>query len=124
MSRSGREQLIYLLAIFFAVAPFAGALVRALHTGGDFRYLWLASASFFATSAVMVIGKARSREPNGAITLSIAVLIVVGLVAGATAIVLGGRPGLGVLVVAFAFGLSWAVSCALYILSRHREHLK
>ena len=119
MRRSPKEQFIYVLAILFAIAPFAVGLIRVFRTGNDFRYLWIAFATFFATIAVLASGKARSGEAN-AVRLSAAVLIIDTLIAAATAFLLGARAAPGVWLVALAFGLSWAASCALYILSRPR----
>ncbi len=120
MRRSPKEQFIPVLAILFAIAPFAVGLIRVFRTGNDFRYLWIAFATLFATIAVLAIGKARSREANAAIRLSAAVLIIDTLIAAATAFLLGARAAPGVWLVALAFGLSWAACCALYILSRPR----
>ena len=117
MRRWPKEQFIYVLAILFAIAPFAVGLIRVFRTGNDFRYLWIAFATFFATIAVLAIGKARSREAN-AVRLSAAVLIIDTLIAAATAFLLGARAAPGVWLVALAFGLSWAASGGLYILSR------
>ena len=118
MRRWPKEQFIYVLAILFAIAPFAVGLIRVFRTGNDFRYLWIAFATFFATIAVLAIGKARSRVPNAAITLPAAVLIIDTLIAAATAFLLGARAAPGVWLVALAFGLSWAASGGLYILPR------
>lgn len=120
MKRSPREQKIYLLSILFAAAPFAFALVRALQTGDDLRLLWMAFASYIGASVVMVIGKARSRKPNVALAFSAVVLLIATLLAGATAFMLGATASPGIWAVAFFFGICWAVSCALGILSRPR----
>jgi hypothetical protein len=117
MRRSPRERFIYLLAILFAAVPFAFGLLRALNTGTDFRYLWVAITSFIAASAVMGAAKASSRTP---LSLAAMVLVVATLVAAATAFLLGARSAPAVLVVALAFGLCWAASSTLYIHSRPR----
>ncbi|HEY3113240.1 MAG TPA: hypothetical protein VGJ62_06105 [Gemmatimonadaceae bacterium] len=110
--RSPKEQLTYLLSILFAIAPFAVGLIRVFRTGNDFRYLWIAFATFFSTIAVLAIGKARSLEANAVITVSAVVLIIDTLIAAATAFLLGARAAPGVWLVALAFGLSWAAATA------------
>lgn len=120
MKRTPREQKIYLLSIPFAAAPFAFALVRVLQTGDDLRLLWMAFASCIGASVVMVIGKARSRKPNVVLALSAVVLLIATLFAGVTAFMLGATASPGIWAVAFFFGICWAVSCALGILSRPR----
>jgi hypothetical protein len=50
MKRSAREQGIYMLAILFALAPFAFGMIRAFQTGNDFRLLWMAFTSWCIAS--------------------------------------------------------------------------
>jgi peptidoglycan/LPS O-acetylase OafA/YrhL len=116
MRRSPRERLIFLIAILFAVVPFAFGLIRAHTTGSDFRYLWVAIASFTGATVVMAAGKPRNRAAPS-VTLPTIVLVVATLVAAATAFLLGASSRPAVLVVALAFGLCWAASSALYTLS-------
>jgi hypothetical protein len=118
MRRSARQRLIYLIAILFAAIPFAFGLIRALQTGTDFRYLWVAIVSFVSAAAVMAIGNVRNREPT--VTLPAAVLVIATLDAAATAYLLGARSAPAVLVVALAFALCWSASCALYAISRRQ----
>ncbi len=120
MQRSARERLLYLLAILFAVVPFAFGLLRALSTGTDFRYLWVAISSFIGAAAVMKVGSARTTTSRLSLTLVAVVLVIATLVAAATAFLVGAKSVPAVLVVALAFGLCWAASCALYTLSRPR----
>jgi predicted neutral ceramidase superfamily lipid hydrolase len=117
MRRSPRERLIYLIAILVAAVPFAFGLIRALQTGTDFRYLWVAIASFIAATGVIAAWNARIRTP---LSLASVVLIIATLVAAAMAFLLGARSAPAVLVVALAFGLCSAASSALYTLSRPR----
>lgn len=120
MKRSPRERLIYFLSILFAATPFAFALLRAFRTGNDFRFLWMAFASFLGAAAVVAAGKSRSRKPKGVLALSTLTLIIATLVAGLAAFLLGARSFAGAGIVAFAFGLCWAASYALNALSRPR----
>jgi uncharacterized membrane protein len=112
--------LIYFVSILFAAVPFAFALVRALQTGYDLRFVWMAFASFLGAAVVMAVGKTRSRNPKGVLALSALVLVIATLLAGFVAFLVGARSVAGAGIVAFAFGLCWAASYALNALSRPR----
>ena len=93
--------------------PVGFGLVRAVNTGDDFRYLWLAAAAILGSLAVMVPAY---RAPGPARVSAWCVLgaIATGaLSAAATAIVLGGTPGPGLAIVAVAFGLCTGAGTAL-----------
>ena len=122
MRRSPREQRIYILSILCAAVPFAFGLARAFRTGTDFRYLWLAIVAALGTAAVIVLGKARS--PNAVVAQSAATFVVATLLAALTAFRLGARAGPGVWVVAVAYGLCFATSSALLVLSRPRTNVR
>jgi len=119
MKGSHRDWRIIGISILFAAVPFLFAAVRAIRTGRDFRYLWVALASFSGSSVVMVVGRANSRGLNGAATLAAGVLVMATSLAVLAAWLLGTHIGTGSLVVACAFGCCFAASCALYILAHH-----
>src|SRR5258708_1916745 len=114
MKRSHRDWRIHGISILFAAVPFAFALVRAIRTGHDFRYLWVALASLLGASAVMAIGKTDNRRPNSAAALSAGVFVFATLFAMLAAWLLGTRVGPGSLVVGSVFGFCCAASCAVY----------
>lgn len=119
--RRSPGQLIFLLAsVLFSAIPFAFAIVRALQTGTDLRYLWVALASFLGAAAVMTIGKARQRTPARVLALSVVALIAAALFAGIVAFVVGARSALAMAVVAVGFGGCHAAGLGLYVLSRPR----
>ena len=118
MRRSPREWLLYFLAILFAAIPFAFGLIRAVSTGYDVRYLWMALASLLG--AVIAVRTTRSRKPTGVIALSAPVLIIATLLAGIAAFLLGAKSVAAAGIVAFAFGFCWAASYTFYALSRPR----
>jgi hypothetical protein len=120
MTRSPRERLLYLLSVPFTLAPFIAALIRLLQTGSDLRMLWMAFASFLGTSIVMAIGKTRSGTAGAVLVFSAITLVVATLLAGVTAYALDARNAVGVWLVAFVMGLSWAASYAFFNLSRPR----
>ena len=112
--------MLLLLSILFAAIPFGFAIVRALQTGSDFRYVWVALGSFVGAAAVMAIGKARQRTPAVVLALAVVALIVAALLAGTVAFLLGGSSGVAVGMVAVGFGGCHAAGLALYLLSRPR----
>ena len=113
-----RDWRIHGLSILFAAVPVAFAAIRAVRTGHDFRYVWVALASLLGAWAVMVVGKATSRRPKSAAALSASVFVIATLLAVLAAWLLGTRVGPGSLVVASGFGFCCAASCALYVLAR------
>lgn len=118
MSRSPREQRVYLLSIVFGAAPFVFGLVRFLQTGSDLRMLWMAVTSFAGASVIIAIARARGGTRSAILIFSVFSLAVATLFAGLTAIMLGARAGPGAWAVAFVFGLFWAARYALAALSR------
>ena len=120
MRRSPGQLIFLLLSILFAAIPFAFAIVRALQTGSDLRYVWVALASFVGAVAVMAIGRARQRTPAVVLALSVVALIVAAGLAGAVAFAVGASSLLAVGVVAVGFGGCHAASLALNVLSRPR----
>jgi len=121
MNSSANNRGIQALSILFAAAPFGFALIRAIRTGADLRYLWLALASLLGTSIVVVIGHAYNGGPRAAVTLSVGALVVAMLFAVVAALLLGTTAGLGMWVVASAFSFCCAASCLLYNLARLRN---
>jgi hypothetical protein len=119
MTRTGREQLTYVVSILLAAAPFAFGLLRAITTRTDFRYLWTALAACVGVSAVIVIGKARS-APHSVYLLAIGATVGGTVLAGATAFMLGAKSAPAILFVAFGFSVCFAASSILNALSQLR----
>ena len=117
MSRTFRQQTVLVIAILFAILPFGFGLLRAVTTGTDFRYLWVATASFIGAALVMARGKGRGR--GGVLfALSAAALIVSTLCGAFAARLLGTKIGLGMLIVTLSFAVCWLPMTALAIGSR------
>jgi peptidoglycan/LPS O-acetylase OafA/YrhL len=120
MKRSSQERRIHALSIVFAAVPFAFALIRAVRTGYDLRYLWVALASLVGATSVMVVGRAYSRRPHVVVALSAGAFVIATLFAVLAALPLGTKVGPGILIVGSAFGFCCAVSCLLHSLARPR----
>ena len=121
MPYSRRHHLLLLVAVLLAAVPVLFGLVRAINTGDDFRYLWLAASAFVGSLAVMVPGY---RPPGPArVSLGRAVGAIAAGAGGAaaTAIFLGATAGPGVAIVAGAFGLCTGTSMVLGTVARRRR---
>src|SRR4029078_3135470 len=113
MKRS-HTMLTQSLAILFGAVPFAFAIVRAVRTGDDFRYLWVALASLLGATIAMAIGKVRRTRVS--VGLGFTAFVFATLFAPAAALSLGTQFRPGVLVVGSSFGGCLAASGVLYTL--------
>jgi hypothetical protein len=123
MTPSPRAGLYSFLVVVFAVIPFAFGLVRAVTTGSDFRYLWMAIASFVGAAAISAIGNARGPAPNVLSVWSGLAFVVAALLAAVTGVLLGARGVAGILIVSAAFGACFAASFAFHALARTRQRI-
>ena len=108
-----RRRLFYALSIAAATVPIAFALIRAVRTGSDFRYFWVALASLLGSVATVAITMKYLRRPTAFPTAS-AIFVVATLFAIATAVTIGTTLNIGLLVVAAAFGFWFAVAGFAY----------
>lgn len=108
------------LSFVLAAVPFAFALIRAIKTGDDFRYLWMAVASFAAAAAFVAIEKERGRRRDVTTSMPLGVFIIVAVVAALTGYLLGARSSVGVWLVSVGFAFCWALGYVLYPFSRPR----
>jgi len=113
-----RSRLLSLLALAAAATPFAFGMIRAVTTGNDVRYIWVALASGAATAAVMTTRKRAAGKLRGALTISAAVFVIATAAAALAARLLGTAVGPGMLVVATAFGLCFAFAACLRAMAR------
>jgi hypothetical protein len=100
-----RHHLLRLLAVLVGAVPVVFGIVRAIRTGDDFRYLWLAGASILGSLAVMAFPYRASGSSRVSVARAAAAVATGAACAAATAVLLGATPGLGVAIVAVAFGL-------------------
>ena len=106
------------LAILFALAPLGFGVIRAVRTGDDVRYLWVALAALLGAAIVFVGGKAGRRGGTAIVVPAVSVFIIATLFAVIATSLLGVSVNPGSLVVTSAFGFCYAASCGLYALSR------
>ena len=99
-----------LLSLIFFAAPFAVALFRA-RQAGDLRMLWMAVAASLTTMAVIAAARAVGRRGTAAIVA----LVLATLTAIAAGALQGTTIGVGLILVAIAFGISLGIAAALYV---------
>src|SRR3954468_21516195 len=102
------------LSVPFTAVPFAFGLIRAVRTGYDFRYLWMAFASLIGAAGIIAISRGSRRPVPIAFALSAAAFVSSTLLAMVAAMLLGTRMGPGMLVVAASFGLCFATGVLVH----------
>ena len=105
------------LAVVFAAIPFAFGLIRAVNTGSDVRYVWVALAAMCGGMAGMAAARATGRGANPAVIVPV-VFVVAGAFAVSAAMLLGTRLGPGILIVAASFAACFAAASALSVRAR------
>jgi hypothetical protein len=120
MTRSPGRWLLDALSLVFAATPIGFALIRAITTGHDWRYLWVALAALLGAAVVMAVGRDYRGQLRANVLLSLVALVLSTMLAMVAALSIGTRFGPGLLVVAVSFGLCSAASCLLYLLARRR----
>jgi hypothetical protein len=102
------------LSVIFAAVPFAFALIRAVRTGYDYRYFWVAFASLIGAAGIVAISRGSRRSLPIAFALSAAAFVSSTLLAMVAAMLLGTRMGPGMLVVAASFGICFATGVLVH----------
>jgi hypothetical protein len=112
MLASRRRLPLLLASAFFAAVPVAFGLIRAVSTGTDVRYLWLAGAAIAGSALVMALTRRASSSRQTAVR-ALAAVAVGAACAAATALLMGAKAGPGVAIVAVSFGLCAGASVTL-----------
>jgi hypothetical protein len=120
MQRTGRQWIMYVLAILFAAGPIVAGLIRS-YTANDARLLWMALASLIGVSVTMF---GRPQVRGAGISIGRAVLaFLVGVVVTLLADVLfiGARAFVGILLIAIVMSFFWAMAYVLHAMSKAHE---
>jgi len=104
-----------LLAILFGAVPFAFGVIRAVRTGYDLRYLWVAFAALLGAAMAMAMRKTQRMRTS--LRLGLTAFVLATLFATAVALLLGTQFGPGMLLVVSGYGACLAASCVLYALA-------
>ena len=118
-----RRRLLLLASVVLAAVPVTFGLIRAVSTGDDVRYLWLAGAAILGSMVVMPLGLGASDPAQVSLRRALAAVAAGTLCAGATALILGATAGPGVAIVALAFGLCTGTSALFATLARRPRTL-
>jgi hypothetical protein len=121
MPGSTRRTLLLLAALILGAVPAIFGLIRAITTGDDVRYLWLAASAMLGSLAVMVLGHGTSGPAQVSPGRAVGAIAAGAACAAATAIFLGATAGPGVAIVALAFGLCTGLSAVLGTIARRRR---
>ena len=111
---------LFALSIVVAAVPFAFALVRAIRTGHDLRYFWVALGSLLGAVSTIAVGGAHRRRPIAVVALVAGVFVIATLLAVLVASLIGTRLGMGMIAVGSAFGFCFAVGALLHVLAHSR----
>jgi hypothetical protein len=118
MNRAVLGRWPHALSICAAAVPFGFASIRAVQTGYDLRYFWVAFASLLGAIATMAVGRAHARMPIAVVALVAAVFVVATLFAVLGALLIGTTLGPGLIAVGSAFGFCFAVGALFHMLAR------
>ena len=105
------------LAAVLASIPFGFGLIRAVNTGSDVRYVWVALAAMCGGMAGMAAARATGRGADPAVLVPV-VFVASGTFAVMAAMVLGTRLGPGILIVAAAFAACFTAASLLSVRAR------
>ena len=109
-----------ILAVLMAAVPFAFGVIRAITTGWDYRYVFIAVASFAGAVLGVWLAGTQRRHESRATTLVIGFVLSL-LLGSATGWALGARSVSAIVFVAGGFAVCEIMACALYLLARPRS---
>jgi hypothetical protein len=105
-----------------SLIPVLFGLIRAVNTGDDVRYLWLAGASILGSwLAAVPAGRGSPDRPNLWLRGLIAVATGALCAALTAVLLLGASAGPGIAIVAISFGLCTGTSTIFAMLARRHD---
>lgn len=117
-AKTEMNRLLRVLSMIFAALPFAFGSIRAVQTGNDLRYLWVALAALCGAAVALRVGGGAGTASNRGTARSMRVFTASTLLAVLMGMLLGTSLGPGLLVVASAFGFCFAVATLPYVMGR------
>ena len=109
MKRSPKQQLLFFSSIVLAMVPIAFGLLRAASTGSDYRYIWVAIASYAGVGVVLAIG----RLSWAAVMRFIVAFVLATFTGWSVAMFTGAKP-IPAFMVAIFFGFCGAAGATLF----------
>jgi hypothetical protein len=117
MPSARRRKFLLLASVLVGVVPVLFGLVRAINTGDDVRYLWLAGAALLGSLAAVRLGRSSLPPLHVPVMRTVAAVAAGAVCAAASAMFLGATAGPGLAIVALGFGLCTGISAVLALLS-------
>lgn len=108
-----RRRWLLVASVLCAALPALFGLVRAVNTGNDFRYLWLAASAIVGSLAARLVWPRAPGPRRMSVGRAVGAVAAGTACAAATAVFLGATPGPGLAIVAGAFGLCTGASVTL-----------
>lgn len=121
MPDSRRSRVLLLASVLLAALPVTFGLIRAISTGDDLRYLWVAGAAFLGSMMVAPRRRLASGPVHVPLSRALGAVAAGSACAAAIALLLGTRAGPGLAIVAAAFGLCTGMSAVFADLARQQR---
>ena len=118
MSNWRMRPWLLLAAAMAAAVPVAFGVIRAVTTGDDVRYLWMAAAAILGSMAFVPWRSGAARSSTLPIGRGMAAIVSGTVCAAVMAVIQGARSVPGVAIVAVSFGLCTGMSAMFAMLAR------
>lgn len=105
-------------SVLLAAVPVIFGLIRAVSTGDDVRYLWLAGAAISGSFVAMRLWGGAPGPAHVSLLRAVGAVAAGSACAAAASVLQGARAGPGVAIVAIAFGLCTGTSAVFATLAR------
>jgi hypothetical protein len=112
------SRLLIVGSVLLAAVPLAFGVIRAVSTGDDVRYLWLAGAAILGSMAAMRSGRGASGPAHVSLGRAVGAVAAGSAAAAAAALLMGTTAGPGLAIVAVSFGLCTGASAVLAAMAR------
>ena len=118
MAGTLQSRLWLLGSVLIAAVPVAFGLIRAVSTGKDVRYLWLAGAAILGSMVAVRSGRGASVPSPVSPGRALGAVAAGSASAAAAALLIGTTAGPGLAIVAVSFGLCTGASAVLAAMAR------
>jgi hypothetical protein len=113
-----RSSLLLVASVLVGAVPVIFGLIRAVSTGDDVRYLWVAAAALIGSVVAMRPGRGTPGPAHVSLGRALSAVAFGAVCAAATALLMGTTAGPALAIVSGAFGLCTGTSAALAALAR------
>ena len=117
-----RSHWSLLIALLAAAVPVAFGGIRAVTTGIDFRYLWMAAAAILGSMASVPGWRSGARSATVPLGRAFSAVALGSVCAAAMGVLQGARSVPSVALVAVSFGLCTGTSAVFVMFAREAQH--